>query len=148
MRRGRRRRFIGSTPEQHCGSSTAFSSPRDGSRLLWYERDESDELTEAVGELIRTAPDAAQIESARIKSGDVLATHPLFEDYDRRKIRNASWLDQDGLKGRAFSASYAPKDDAGRAAWAAGLDALYKKHQIDGLVRLCYETTLHLARRR
>ena len=78
----------------------------------------------------------------------MLATHPLFEDYDRRKFRNASWLDQDGLKGQRFRRHTRPKDDAGRAAWAAGLDALYKKHQIDGLVRLCYETTLHLARRR
>jgi SAM-dependent methyltransferase len=116
--------------------------------LLWYERDESDEFTNAVGDLIRTAPEAAGIESARIKAGDVLAAHPLFNDYDRRKFRHASWLDADGLKGRVFTTSYGPKDDAGRATWAAGLDNLFERFQIDGLVRLCYETTLHMARRR
>jgi SAM-dependent methyltransferase len=116
--------------------------------LLWYERDEADEFTEAVGDLIRTAPDAATIEAARVKAGDILAAHPLFADYDRRKFRHASWLDADGLNGRAFTASYAPKDDGGRATWAASLDALHERFQIEGLVRLCYETTLHMARRR
>ena len=116
--------------------------------LLWYERDESDEFTEAFGNVIRSAPDAAAIEAARIKAGDVLAAQPLFGDYDRRKFRHASWLDIGGLKGRAFTASYAPNDDAGRAAWATGLDALHERFQIDGLVRVCYETTLHMVRRR
>src|SRR5205823_3737591 len=116
--------------------------------LLGYERDESDAFTEAVGDVIRTAPEAAAVEGPRAKAGDILAAHPLFSDYDRRKFRHASWLDVDGLKGRAFSATYAPKDEAGRAAWAAALEELHARFQMDGLVRLCYETTLHLARRR
>lgn len=116
--------------------------------LLWYERDESDEFTQAVGDLIRTGPDAAAIEGTRVKAGDILAANPLFEEYDRRRFRHASWLDLDGLKGRTFTVSYGPKDDAGRAAWATSLDALHERYQIDGLVRLCYETTLHMARRR
>ena len=33
-------------------------------------------------------------------------------------------------------------------AWAVALDGLYERFQIEGLVRLCYETTIHLARRR
>jgi hypothetical protein len=107
-----------------------------------------DELTKGVGDVIRTAPDAEAIESARAKAGDVLAAHPLFSDYDRRMFRHASWLDADGLKGRAYTASYGPKDEAGRAKWAAGLDALHERYQTEGLVRLCYETTLHMARRR
>ncbi|HEY1381918.1 MAG TPA: class I SAM-dependent methyltransferase [Gemmataceae bacterium] len=116
--------------------------------VLGYERDESDEFTAAVGDVIRTTPEAEVIEGPRAKAADVLAAHPLFTDYDRRKVRHASWLDADGLQGRVFSATYAPKDTAGRTAWAAALDELHAKYQIDGLVRLCYETTLHLARRR
>src|SRR5580704_9712071 len=122
--------------------------PRGWVALLWYERDESDEFTQAVGDLIRTGPDAAAIEGARVKAGDILAANPHFEEYDRRRFRHASWLDLDGLKGRTFTVSYGPKDDAGRAAWATRLDALHEQFQIDGLVRLCYETTLHMARRR
>ena len=63
-------------------------------------------------------------------------------------FRHASWLGADDLKGRAFTISYAPKDDAGAAIWAEGLDELHQRFQLDGLVRLCYETTLHMARRR
>jgi ubiquinone/menaquinone biosynthesis C-methylase UbiE len=116
--------------------------------LLGYERDESDPFTEAVGDVLRTSPDAATVEGPRAKALDVLAAHPLFSHYDRRMYRNASWLDVEGLKGRVFSASYAPRDDKGRAQWAAALDALFDQYQMDGLVRLCYETTLHMARRR
>jgi SAM-dependent methyltransferase len=116
--------------------------------LLGYERDESDPFTEAVGDVIRTAAEAAAVEGPRAKAPDVLAAHPLYTEYDRRMFRHASWLDVDGLKGRAFSATYAPKDDKGRAMWEAALDALHEQYQMDGLVRLCYETTLHLARRR
>src|SRR5262245_13836672 len=79
--------------------------------LLGYERDESGPFTEAVGDVYRTSPDAAAVEGPRAKALDVLAAHPLFSDYDRRMFRNASWLDADGLKGRVFSATYAPRDD-------------------------------------
>jgi SAM-dependent methyltransferase len=116
--------------------------------LLWYERDESDQFTEAVGDVVRTAPDAEAIESSRDKAGDIVAAHSLFGDYERRTFRNASWLDADALKGRLFTMSYAPVDDEGKAAWAAAVDDLYVRFQTDGLVRLCYETTLHMARRR
>jgi SAM-dependent methyltransferase len=116
--------------------------------VLGYERDESDPFTAAVGDVIRTGPDAVSIEGPRARAADVLAAHPLFTDYDRRMFRHSSWLDADGLKGRAFAASYAPRDEAGRAAWATALDTLYEQFQTDGLVRLCYETTLHMVRRR
>jgi ubiquinone/menaquinone biosynthesis C-methylase UbiE len=116
--------------------------------LMWYERDESDEFTAAVGDVIRTGHDAAAIEAARVKSGDILAANPQFAEYDRRKFRHASWLDVEALKGRAFTTSYAPKIEVERAAWSATLDTLHARFQIDGLVRLCYETTLHMARRR
>jgi SAM-dependent methyltransferase len=116
--------------------------------LMWYERDESDAFTEAVGNLIRTAPDAAEIENHRLKAGDVIAANPLFGDYDRRMIRHASWLDREGLIGRVFTVSYAPKDEDARTVWTTELEALYDRYQLDGLVRLCYETTVHTAKRR
>jgi SAM-dependent methyltransferase len=122
--------------------------PRGWVALLWYERDEADEFTAAVGDVIRSAPDAPAIEAARLKAGSVLAPHPMFEEYDRRTYRHASWLDVEGLQGRAFTASYAPKDEAGRTAWAKALEKLYERYQTDGLVRLCYETTVHMACRR
>jgi hypothetical protein len=56
-------------------------------------------------------------------------------------------VDAQGLRGRAFSASYAPRDAAGVAAWSAALGRLFNEYQRGGRVELRYETTLHLARR-
>lgn len=116
--------------------------------LIWYERDESDEFTKGVGDVYRTGDDAETIESGRMRAGDVLAVNPLFVNYERRKYRHASWLDEESLLGRVFSASYAPRDAEGQEKWKAELSRLYNQFQIDGLVRLCYETTLHLAKKR
>jgi SAM-dependent methyltransferase len=115
--------------------------------LLWNERDETDQFTRGVGDVIRTGPDAVAIESARARAGDALATYPLFCKYVRQTFRSASMLDLVELKGRAFSASYAPKEESGRAALAAGLEKQYARFQIDGRVPMCYETTLHMAQR-
>jgi ubiquinone/menaquinone biosynthesis C-methylase UbiE len=116
--------------------------------LLWNERDERDPFTAEYGAIIRTAPDTLALETARGKAGDVLQFHPLFSDYERLTFANAQAHDAGGLKGRAFSASYAPPDPAGRAAWAAALGELFARWQRGGRVELCYVTTLHLARRR
>jgi SAM-dependent methyltransferase len=116
--------------------------------LLWNERDESDPLTAEYGAIIRTSRDALALETKRGRAGDVLQSYALFEGYERLTFHNAQALDAEGLKGRAFSVSYAPPDPAGRAAWAAALDELFTRNQQNGRVELRYVTTLHLARRR
>jgi ubiquinone/menaquinone biosynthesis C-methylase UbiE len=115
--------------------------------LLWNERDERDPFTAEYGAIIRTARDTLAVETARGTAGDVLGTHLLFTDYERLTFTNAQVLDAEGLKGRAFSASYAPSDPAGRAVWVAALDELFARWQREGFVELRYVTTLHLARR-
>jgi SAM-dependent methyltransferase len=116
--------------------------------LIWNERDESDAFTAAYGAVIRTGRDTAAVEGPRARAGDALREHPLFGDYERLTFRHGQPVDAEGLRGRAFSASYAPRDEAGVAAWSAALDRLFSAYQRNGRVELRYETTLHLARRK
>ena len=73
---------------------------------------------------------------------------PLFEAQDPVYLRNEQRLDEDGLLGRAFSASYAPKEPERRRAYAAALRALFRENARRGSVSLRYRTEVHLARRR
>jgi SAM-dependent methyltransferase len=115
--------------------------------LMWNERDESDPCTADYGDVIRSAPDAAVHELQRGKAGEPLLTSPLFTDAERLTFVHEQSLDQDGLLGRAFSASYAPREPAAAEAFAAGLRRVFAQHQRNGKVLLRYETSVYLARR-
>src|SRR5205814_1795933 len=116
--------------------------------LVWNERDEGDPVTAEYGAVIRTAPDAAHYEIVRQRAGGVLSAHPRFHGYEKLTFPQEQSVDAEGLHGRAFSASYAPKDEAGRAAWTEALAELFRRRQQAGRVLLRYVTTLHLAKRR
>jgi SAM-dependent methyltransferase len=116
--------------------------------LLWNERDERDELTAAYGAIIRTAPDALAVECPRGQAGGALLVSPLFQDAQKLVFANEQWLDTEGLLGRAFSASYAPRDANSVTRWTNDIKALFSRFQRDGKVRLRYETSLYIARRR
>jgi SAM-dependent methyltransferase len=116
--------------------------------LLWNERDEADPFTAAFGAVIRTAKDAAAVEGPRGRAGEPLLAHPLFEAGERARFPGEQDVDEQGLIGRAFSASYAPKAPVEIEAWNEGLRRVFAAHQRDGRVTLRYETTVYLARRR
>ncbi len=115
--------------------------------LLWNERDESDELTAAYGAVIRSATEAAAIEGPRGRAGEPLLVHPLFQDAERRVFRNEQLLDEEGLLGRAFSASYAPHAPPASERFAAELREVFARYQRAGQVMLRYETSVAVARR-
>jgi SAM-dependent methyltransferase len=116
--------------------------------LMWNERDESDTFTAAYGAVVRSTPDAAAVEGPRGRAGAVLLTHPLFQDAERVVFGHEQVVDEDGLLGRSFSASYAPREPAQIEAFAAGLREVFARFQRDGKVAIRYETAVHLARRR
>jgi SAM-dependent methyltransferase len=116
--------------------------------LLWNERDESDAFTAAYGAVIRLAPEASAVEGPRAQAGLPLLDSPLFEAGERLKFGYAQELDEDGVLGRAFSASYAPREPERAARFAADLRQVFARFQQDGQVMLRYETTVYLARRR
>jgi SAM-dependent methyltransferase len=116
--------------------------------LLWNERDESDPFTAAYGVIIRTAPDSLAVECPRGQAGGALLVSPQFREVRKLVFPNEQRLDEEGLTGRAFSASYAPQTPEGAAQWTNDLKALFKRFEHKGKVTLRYETSLYLARRR
>jgi SAM-dependent methyltransferase len=116
--------------------------------LVWNERDGSDPFTAAYGRVIRSAPGAAAVEVPRGRAGEALLHAPLFADAQVRSFPNEQELDEEGVLGRAFSASYAPREPASSEAFAAALRRVFAEYQRGGRVRLRYVTTAYSARRR
>jgi SAM-dependent methyltransferase len=116
--------------------------------LLWNERDETDPFTAAYGAAVRATPDAAAVEVPRGQAGDPLLTSPLFQDARRVVFPYQQELDEEGVLGRAFSASYAPRDPAVADAFAAQLRRLFGRFQQASKVVLHYETAVYVGRRR
>lgn len=115
--------------------------------LMWNERDDTDPFTAAVSAVIRTAPEAANVEGPRQQAGEALFATPFFVDARRVTFSHAQSLDEEGLLGRVFSASYAPRERAAAETFAAALREVFTRFQQMGTVALCYETSVYLARR-
>jgi SAM-dependent methyltransferase len=115
--------------------------------LMWNERDDSDPFTAAVTAVFATAKETAQVEGSRRRAGEVLFTSPHFVDARRVTFRHSQTLDEEGLLGRAFSASYAPREPAEAERFAVGLRDAFGRFQRDGKAELRYETSIYLGRR-
>ncbi len=115
--------------------------------LFWNERAADDPFTAAYGAIIRTAPEAAAVETPRGQAGSALLQSPLFTEQAQVIFPNEQVLDLEGLLGRAFSASYAPRDPRGVESMTAALRKLFAEHQRQGRVVLRYHTDLYLGRR-
>jgi len=116
--------------------------------LMWYEREESDPFTAAYGELLRACTDAERVEGPRTRAGDVLLTAAMFEGAERASFGHEQVLDEEGLIGRGFSVSYAPRDAVGRERFAEGLRGLFSRFSSGDRVVMRYRTTVTMARRR
>jgi SAM-dependent methyltransferase len=117
--------------------------------LMWNERDEQDAFAAAYGVVIRSARDTSAIENPRQGlAGKAVLTSPLFRQAERVTFPNNQVLDEEGLLGRSFSASYAPREPGEVAAWTKQLQALFSQHQRDGTVVLRYQTSIYLAQKK
>ena len=116
--------------------------------LLWNERDENDLFTAAYSAVVRTAPDTATVEMPRSRAGEPLLHSAWFETAERAVFRNTQTLDEEGLVGRALSASYAPREPVQAAEFASALRAVFARYQQQGKVVLQYQTSVYLGRRR
>jgi SAM-dependent methyltransferase len=115
--------------------------------LMWNERDESDAATRAYGDAIRLAPDATLIEGTRIGAGRALLQTPLFDSGEVIELDHGQELDEEGVLGRAFSSSYVPREPPLGPRIEQELRQVFARFQREGRMRLCYRTTLYLARR-
>jgi SAM-dependent methyltransferase len=116
--------------------------------LMWNERDEADPFTAAYGAAVRATPGAAAVEGPRARAGEALLQSPLFAEASLTNFVNVQEVDEEGLIGRAFSASYAPREPATVAAFTAALRKVFADYQRDGRAALRYATSVYLGRRK
>jgi SAM-dependent methyltransferase len=115
--------------------------------VLGYERDETDPCSAAFGAVMRMGPDALGIETMRARAADALFAHPLFTEVERRTFAEEQGMDEDGLLGRAFSASYKPKEPALLEKFGEGMREVFARFQQGGRVTMRYETAVVTGRR-
>ena len=121
--------------------------PDGWAALMWNERDASDPFTAAYGAIVRTVKDSAAVEGPRTHAGEPLLRHPLFRDQERLTFANEQVLAEDGLLGRTFSSSWAPKEPAAAEAFAAAMRQVFQRFQKEGRVVMRYVTSLYLGKR-
>ncbi|MBX9671342.1 MAG: class I SAM-dependent methyltransferase [Candidatus Obscuribacterales bacterium] len=115
--------------------------------LMWNERNESDNFTRGYGDLFRLLPETASIEMKRGSAGIPLLECKLFKQASQTIFDNDQTMNLDQLIGRAFSASYAPRDGTAADALRDGLIDLFKSFESDGLVTLHYTTSVFLGQK-
>lgn len=122
---------------------------RDGGwvALMWNERDESDALTAAYGNALRLAPETVKIEAARQAAGEPLLGCELFQRASKVSFGNEQVVDLDGYLRRAFSASYAPKEEALANRVREALTKAFAQHAKNGLATLKYTTSVYMAQK-
>jgi len=116
--------------------------------LMWNERDERDPFTAAYGDVIRTARETARIEGKRQAARAPLLTCPLFDNATRTDFPHTQVVDEDGMVGRAMSASYAPREPAEVEQFKNALRDVFARYQQAGRVKICYQTSVFSARRK
>jgi SAM-dependent methyltransferase len=116
--------------------------------LLWNERDEADPFTAAYGDLFRAVGQAERLERTRGRSGQSLLTSPLFPGAERVDFPYRQAVDEEGLIGRAMSASYAPRQPEDVVAFTDALWGLFARHEREGRVEIRYQTSVYLGRRK
>ena len=122
--------------------------PRGWVVLVWNTRADRAPFTAEYGKLVGSLTDRARTPEIREDAPAALRASPLFEGFETSWFPNDQRLGEDGLLGRAFSASYAPQEADRREAYETALRDLFRRHAAEGRVVLRYTTEVHLARRR
>ncbi|HTQ06964.1 MAG TPA: class I SAM-dependent methyltransferase [Polyangiaceae bacterium] len=114
--------------------------------LLWNHRSPSDPFMRGYEDVIVSL---AADRSVVGMNADVAAVDRsgLFGPRRVVSFEHRQTVDRDGLVGRALSASYVPKDEAGRARLVELLSALHARFAENGLVSFVYVAEVTLAER-
>lgn len=115
--------------------------------IVWNDRDESDPVTVEYDATLRVTSEAAAMVRPWRKASDILFDNPWFERPRTFTFASEQFLDEEGLIGRAQSASYAPKEPAQVEKMIDALRALFTRRQQNGLVCMRYAVSLFLTRR-
>lgn len=126
---------------------------RRGGRLalIWNVRDDDfDEFTRAYSDIARRSQ--ADARAHGFQTHDLRSADPtmggFFRDASLQRFENPHQLTLEGLLGRAYSASYFPREgNPLRKRLEDELRLLFAKHQRDGAVTLMHRTEVTLAAR-
>jgi SAM-dependent methyltransferase len=114
--------------------------------ILWNDRDHSDPMTAEYGRLILIASDNHPAAEDRGTCAEALEASPLFTNIKIHHFRYEQALDQQGLIGRALSASYCPKSGPKLDELIDGLTDLHARFaDLKGIVRMVYSTRVYIA---
>jgi len=123
--------------------------PDGWATLIWNDADNDDPFTNGYWSALRSGtPEPEMVEKPHHVAGEPILTHPLFEVAIVRTIGHLQVVDEEGLLGRAFSVSFAPKECSAADRFSRRLRELHQRFAEDGVARLRYRTTLYQARRR
>ncbi len=113
--------------------------------IVWNERDRSDPLMTAYRDAIRAIGGEHPAEMRDFDPG-VVGRSGLYGELRKVQVPNSQRLDEEGLIGRAMSASYVPKRGAGAESLVSRLRELAAQFkEADGLVTMRYVTSVWLA---
>jgi ubiquinone/menaquinone biosynthesis C-methylase UbiE len=116
--------------------------------LIWNEQDRNDPFTAAYFDaLVRHSPEPHLATRAHAGSGEKLLNYTLFEQRQRIEFPHDQKLDHEQLIGRAFSASYAPREGDAKQKLVSELDEAFAKYQCDGQVSMRYQTVVYLGKK-
>jgi len=116
--------------------------------LVWNERltDTTPFLRDYESLLKTAATDYNQVNHMNIDRATLAAFYGL-SSFETCTFANSQQFDRDGLIGRALSSSYVPNaGHPGHDAFIAGLNRIFDRHAVNGLVHFEYETKLYFGR--
>jgi len=117
--------------------------------LVWNERDDAGSalLRDFEGFLRRFSVEYDEIDHRRTASRERLAAFFGAGGFREAEFPNRQDLDLDGLRGRYLSASYAlPRGHPRFEEALEALGELFRRHQLDGRVRIDYRTRVYRGR--
>lgn len=117
--------------------------------LIWNIADDSDPLTLGFWRLMQaTSTDADVVRETHDTTGRILLDHPHFKQATVRTTTHHQIVDEESLIGRAFSASFAPKDCRDSQILADRLRQLIREHSTAESAALRYRTVVYQAIRK
>jgi SAM-dependent methyltransferase len=123
-------------------------APNGWLALVWNDRDNNDPLTAAYHKILSSTFEGQKITNSWRTSSAILDHSPWFEPPRTFTLPSEQSLDEEGLIGRAMSASYAPKEPAALEKMKLDLRQLFSTSQVQGIVRMRYQVNIFLAKRK
>ncbi len=116
--------------------------------LLWNSADESDPFTAQFWKILKDfAVEQEVVKDPHHFAGKYLLESSLFPNAQKIAFENWQKMDLDSLIGRAFSASFAPKDESLKQKMIEQFKEIYTRFQIKDQISLKYSTDVYFSRK-